>query len=92
MKQLMLYVLMSSFVIAPAFAMEQKPVACEISGCSGQLCVKAGGEPIATTCEYKEGYSCFGDHSTCEVQADGVCGWTPSIELTRCLEEKGAGK
>lgn len=58
--------------------------ACEVSGCSGQLCVEAGAD-IVTTCEWREEYACYRSAS-CERQADGRCGWTDTAELRACLD------
>lgn len=58
---------------------------CAVAGCSGQLCVSAkeAGD-IVTTCEYRSEYACYRE-ATCEPQASGKCGWTPTSELQRCL-------
>jgi eight-cysteine-cluster-containing protein len=58
--------------------------ACQITGCSGHVCAAAG-EDIVTTCEWLEEYACYRTAS-CEVQADGRCGWTQTDELRSCLE------
>ena len=66
---------------------ESKPTApttCKVGGCSGQLCVGPG-DPDVSTCEWREEYGCYRTAS-CEPQADGRCGWTPSDELLRCVE------
>lgn len=62
---------------------------CVTSGCSGQLCIPADADPIATTCEWREEYACYQD-AACEKQADGACGWTPTDELAECLDNAGA--
>jgi eight-cysteine-cluster-containing protein len=59
--------------------------ACFVGGCSNQLCAD---EPLASTCEWREEYACYRD-ATCERQADGACGWTPTPELRMCLEHGG---
>jgi eight-cysteine-cluster-containing protein len=51
------------------------------TGCSGQICAS---EDVITTCEWREEYACY-DTATCETQADGRCGWTPTAELDACL-------
>jgi hypothetical protein len=56
---------------------------CKRTGCSGQLC---SDEDVATTCEYRSEFACYRD-AKCEPQGDGVCGWTSSEDLTRCLAE-----
>ncbi|MBP7832685.1 MAG: hypothetical protein KA035_02840 [Candidatus Levybacteria bacterium] len=59
---------------------------CVISGCSRQFCVsKSESEGFVSTCEYKEEYACY-KTATCEVQANGTCGWTQTAELTACLK------
>jgi eight-cysteine-cluster-containing protein len=58
---------------------------CAVAGCSGQLCVSADeASTIITTCEYRAEYTCYREAS-CEPQADGMCGWTETPELTQCL-------
>ena len=55
---------------------------CIVTGCSGQICAS---QEMYTTCEWLPEYACY--HSaTCEVQADGACGWTMTDELITCLE------
>ena len=56
---------------------------CFIGGCSSQLCSDQGG--VGSTCEWLEEYACYRT-ATCERQPDGACGWTPTPELTACLE------
>jgi len=62
---------------------------CTVDGCSDELCVEAGND-VASTCEWREEYACYRS-AVCERQADGNCGWTSTPELTRCLEDAGAG-
>jgi eight-cysteine-cluster-containing protein len=62
---------------------------CVTDGCSGQLCRAADADPIATTCEWRDEYACYQD-ATCERQASGGCGWTPSDALSECLAADGA--
>lgn len=62
--------------------------ACVKGGCSGTLCVEEGEDAI-TTCEWRPEYACY-QTATCERQADGACGWTPTPELTACLESPPA--
>lgn len=58
---------------------------CAVAGCSQQLCVSAEeAATIVTTCEYRSEYMCYREAS-CEPQADGQCGWTPTPELQQCL-------
>lgn len=73
-------------IVAPSPTSESSPssVACKIGGCSGQLCLDKDSEDFATTCEYADYYACY-TSATCEVQANGKCGWTETSELKSCL-------
>lgn len=64
---------------------------CVTSGCSGQLCIPSDSDPIFTTCEWREEYACY-QAAACEKQGDGSCGWTPSDELTECLDNAGGAE
>jgi hypothetical protein len=55
---------------------------CYVGGCSGQLCSETEG--LISTCEWQPQYACY-KTATCEAQADGSCGWTPTAELKACL-------
>lgn len=59
--------------------------ACRTDGCSGELCLDADAEGRATICIWRPEYACYAS-ATCEPQADGHCGWTPTPELEGCLE------
>lgn len=60
---------------------------CMVGGCSSQLCGDANIDgDMMTTCEYSAEYACY-QVATCERQADGVCGWTATPELTQCLSD-----
>lgn len=63
---------------------------CVKGGCSGTVCEDDGGEPMMTTCEWREEYACY-QTAACERQADGACGWTQSDELTACLASPASG-
>jgi eight-cysteine-cluster-containing protein len=56
---------------------------CKPTGCSGQVC---SDEPVVTTCEFRPEYACYRS-ARCERQNDGVCGWTASEDLARCLAD-----
>ena len=56
--------------------------ACFVGGCSSHIC--SDQEGIVSTCEWHEEYACY-QQATCERQADGECGWTPTAELEACL-------
>lgn len=58
--------------------------ACQIGGCSGQVCVAGDLEPPVTTCEWRPEYACY-QSADCTVQGNGQCGWTPTEELETCL-------
>lgn len=58
---------------------------CMVTGCSGTICQDADMEPIASTCDFKPEYACYGDYGRCEKQDDGKCDWTESSELSACL-------
>ncbi|WP_437820044.1 hypothetical protein [Sorangium sp. So ce1078] len=60
---------------------------CVVTGCSGQVCAS---EHVATTCEWREEYACYGEHGICERDASGQCGWRDTPELEACLEGGGA--
>lgn len=60
---------------------------CVRGGCSGQLCVNEGSD-LGSTCEWREEYACFAK-ATCERQANGQCGHTPSEQLDACLAATG---
>lgn len=67
----------------------QQPIQCVIGGCSGTLCTNAADGPVASTCEYAAWYSCFKEeYAVCEVQQDGLCGWTENTELNQCIERR----
>jgi len=57
---------------------------CRPVGCSQQIC--SDDYSIVTTCEFKEEYACYtSTNAKCERQSNGFCGWTPSQELTMCI-------
>ncbi len=62
------------------------PGDCYVGGCSGQVC--SDDPSVYTTCEWRPEYACYQD-ATCELQADGKCGWTDTPELQRCLDNGG---
>ncbi|MEN9810173.1 MAG: hypothetical protein RLZZ488_1740 [Pseudomonadota bacterium] len=57
---------------------------CARTGCSGHLCAPEG-QSVVSTCMWREEYACY-KTARCEKQSDGNCGWTPSAELTSCLD------
>jgi hypothetical protein len=58
------------------------PGPCYVGGCSAHLCSDQPG--MASTCEWREQYACY-QGETCERQPSGKCGWTPTPELTSCI-------
>ena len=61
-----------------------EPVAqppCIKTGCSSHVCAD---RDMFTTCEFRPEYACY-QQATCERQADGQCGFTPTPELAACL-------
>lgn len=62
-------------------AIDEVTSACVKTGCSGQVCAD---HDVITTCEFRPEYACYRE-ATCEVQADGQCGWTETAALSACL-------
>lgn len=58
---------------------------CVVGGCSGQLCVEAGGNDGVSTCEWREEYACYQQHGVCERGADNQCGWRATQALQDCV-------
>ena len=56
---------------------------CVRSGCSNQICAD---HAVMTTCEFRPEYACY-QKATCERQANGDCGFTPTPELNECLRK-----
>jgi hypothetical protein len=65
---------------------EPEPESCVRTGCSGHVCAPTD---LFTTCEWHPYYACY-QQATCEVQADGQCGFTMDADLEACLVEQGA--
>jgi hypothetical protein len=61
---------------------------CVRAGCSQQLCIPEG-EDRMTTCEFRAEYACYRE-AVCERQPDGECGFSPTPELSACLESPPA--
>lgn len=62
------------------------PGVCRRVGCSGELCVSLDTTDVISDCNFKPEYSCY-QEAPCEVQPDGICGFTPSAGLSACLEK-----
>jgi len=60
---------------------------CYVGGCSSQLCGDASILDMATTCEWREEYTCYQNKeiTSCKRQSNGKCGWTETTELKMCL-------
>ena len=59
---------------------------CVKTGCSSHVCLKKSlASDLATTCEFLPEYTCYAN-AVCELQPSGECGFSPSAELTSCLE------
>lgn len=75
--------------IFSTFRIDQPPLPasnCVVGGCSGELCVEKNGEDVMSTCMYKEEFACY-KKATCEIQQNGICGWTDTPELASCLKK-----
>lgn len=59
--------------------------ACEVNGCNGELCTKAGEHPFST-CLWKAEYPCYRQYGVCEEDANGECNWKPTAELQACVK------
>lgn len=62
---------------------DEEPDGCVVTGCSGQICAD---RHMASTCEWLPEYACYRD-ADCAPQPNGTCGWTPSDDLQRCIDE-----
>lgn len=60
---------------------------CKISGCNGEIC---SDQNLVSACVFRPQNICF-KTARCERQSDGSCDWTPTEELTRCIQEKKSG-
>jgi eight-cysteine-cluster-containing protein len=58
---------------------------CKKAGCSGQLCISADKEDVATTCEYKEEYACY-QETNCKCVSN-KCDWNDTPQFIECLEQ-----
>ena len=56
---------------------------CVKSGCSGELCIEEGASGISP-CIWKPEFQCYKD-ARCEIQPNGNCEFTKTIELINCL-------
>jgi eight-cysteine-cluster-containing protein len=58
---------------------------CRHSGCSGEVCLGPDDEDAFTPCVVRPEYACL-SLTTCEPQANGACGFTPSTEYDKCID------
>ena len=76
------------FLITVLLAMAAPPapleVPCVVGGCSGELCTE-GEQPMVSACLHRPEAECY-EHSRCERQKDGKCGWTQNPKLMECLK------
>lgn len=84
MKSTLLAIAIALFA-SQTLAFSKPPQRCVVGGCSNQLCVDASQGDVMSTCEWTAAYGCYSKHSTCEVQPNGACGWTPTAPLEQCL-------
>jgi hypothetical protein len=63
-----------------------EPVApCRHSGCSGERCLGPDDEDVVTPCVVRPEFACL-HHTTCEPQADGLCGFTENPAYLACVD------
>ncbi len=60
---------------------------CYVGGCSKEIC--SSDPNVISTCIYQESYACY-KTSTCELQANGQCGWTQTPALKMCLAQSAS--
>jgi eight-cysteine-cluster-containing protein len=72
------------FTITPEVekCLERVKNPCMTTGCSGEVCAA---ESVTTTCVFRPEFECY-QSATCEKQPDSTCAWTPTPELTKCLD------
>lgn len=63
---------------------------CQVGGCSGQICQGIDEEPAMSDCMFRPSYACYAS-TRCEPQADGLCAWTMTSELSACLMDPPEG-
>ena len=61
---------------------------CVTGGCSGTICQSKDAEPIITTCEWTQEYTCYKE-TTCSC-IEGKCQWLETPEFNSCIEEARA--
>ena len=79
---------MSCLVSAPVFAGDggappnAKP-ACRRTGCGQELCED---KDVMTPCRHEKSFECYAN-ARCERQASGVCGYTLTPAVKKCLAD-----
>lgn len=66
----------------------QRDADCLRTGCSGQICA---GEPVVTTCEWRDEYACYRESYAQCACINGSCGWAPNPDLLECISQAQAG-
>lgn len=95
MNQKFLLILLPIFIIFAAFIIiypQKNHITkvtsnpCIKAGCSQQLCVdKNNPGNTTTTCEWQEKFRCL-KSAPCEIQNNGLCGFTYNSEYQQCLQ------
>ena len=62
---------------------------CRHSGCSAEVCLGPQDEDVITACVVRPEFACLA-FTTCEPQADGVCGFSQTSRYLSCLEKAAA--
>lgn len=81
--------LYSAVFSSPLQAQTTGDPACVRAGCSGQLCVPAGGADIITTCEFRPEYACY-QQASCELNSAGSCAFVITSQVQACLDNANA--
>ncbi|MEK7083470.1 MAG: hypothetical protein AAB972_04810 [Patescibacteria group bacterium] len=58
---------------------------CIVGGCSGELCSPKNQEGLASICIALPESACY-KKTRCEIQSNGVCGWTQTSEFAACIK------
>jgi eight-cysteine-cluster-containing protein len=64
---------------------------CVRDGCSRTICRGEEEEPMMTTCEWREVYSCYRT-ARCERQSNGRCGFTQTSQSSACFRRFGESR
>ena len=63
---------------------------CIVGGCSGEICQSSDEPPAVSICLYNPSYACY-KSARCQVQENGICGWTPTLQLSQCINRAATG-